>query len=301
MISKIGLGTAQFGQDYGVANVRGKVSESEVSEILDYARSVGINSLDTAFAYGVSESVIGEYLKRNPGSFKVVSKLPAFGQYQPWKVEESLKQSMQRLGTGKLYGYLLHRFSDIIMCAGIWDDMIRLKQEGKIEKIGFSLYAPAELVCLLDQGMNFDMVQVPYSVFDRRFEQYFDILNKKGVEIQVRSVFLQGLAFLDPAHLPVPLRGAQSCFERLHEISAEQGIAIETLCLNFVVLNTFISKVLVGVDGLDHLKRNVKALQSIDKVTDIYDRLQPIKVDQEDILLPYKWGLNRLFAEKVKG
>lgn len=301
MISKISIGTVQFGQDYGIANARGKVSKNETAEILDYAKSVGIHCLDTAFAYGVSEFVIGEYLRGNPSGFKIVSKLPPLEQYKPGKVEEFLEQSLQRMGIKRLYGYLLHRFNDILINGHIWDDLVRFKKNGKIEKIGFSLYSPDELVFLLSMGINFDMIQVPYSVFDRRFEKYFDLLNKKEIEIQVRSIFLQGLVFLSPDNLPVSLQAAKPQLEKLQEIAEDRKIPVEALCLDFVLLNPHIDKVVIGVDSLSQLKNNVASVDFVDSFQEVYGQLSRVKIEREDILLPYKWGLGKMATDKIKG
>ncbi len=55
LLSKISLGTVQFGMDYGIANVRGKVDKEEVFKIMDLASSKKIGFLDTAYSYGESE------------------------------------------------------------------------------------------------------------------------------------------------------------------------------------------------------------------------------------------------------
>ena len=285
MIFKIGLGTVQFGQDYGIANGRGKVPPGEVAQILDYARSARVECLDTAFNYGESEAVIGEYLEKYPGSFKVVSKFSSLGQ-----VEGSLEESLQRLRVKELYGYLLHRFDDIKESPAAWENVVQLKKQGKIQKAGFSLYSPEELVFLLDKKIDFDIVQVPFSIFDRRFEEYFGILKKKKVEIQARSVFLQGLFFMDPDDLPVSLQGARPRLKELQQIAGDQKISIEALCLNFVALNPDIDKVLIGVDSLQQLENNIRALGLKNAVQGICGHLNGLKVEDEGILLPYKWG-----------
>lgn len=296
MISKISLGTVQFGQDYGIANVRGKVPKGEVAQILDYAKSVGIKCLDTAFNYGESELVIGEYLREHLGSFKIVSKLPSLGQ-----VEEFLEKSLQRLGVKQLYGCLLHRFDDMIKNGDTWNEVIRLKKQGKVKKIGFSLYSPAELVFLLGKEINFDVVQIPYSVFDRRFEEYFDALKKKKIEIQARSIFLQGLFFMDSNDLPASLQGARSQLEGLRQIAQDQKISIEALCLNFVLLNPSVDKILIGVDSLKQLKNNIASLDLKASVKRVYGQLSKLRVEEEGILLPYKWDVkNRALSGSEK-
>ena len=58
---KLALGSAQFGLAYGISNSHGKVSMNEVFRILTLAKSLGINTIDTASAYGNSEDVLGSY------------------------------------------------------------------------------------------------------------------------------------------------------------------------------------------------------------------------------------------------
>jgi len=294
MIAKMSLGTVQFGQDYGIANTRGKVQKSEVFEILDYAHSVGIDCLDTAFAYGESESVIGEYWKEKHDRFKIVSKLPPFDQYKPGKVEEVFEQSLKRLGAQRLYGYLVHQFHDLQINSPLWRDLEGLKKNGRVKKIGVSLYSPDELFFLLEKEIELDIIQVPYSIFDRRFAGYFDLLYKKGIEIQTRSVFLQGLAFLRLNDLPTPLKMVRPQLENLRRIAYEQEISIEALCLNFVLANPSIQRVVIGVDSLRHLQKNVASLTCLDRVKEIYGQLNEIQVEREDILLPYRWGMTEV-------
>lgn len=71
---KLALGTAQFGLNYGIANKTGRVPPNEVRKILAEAARRGMDVLDTAIAYGESESMLGEIGVPN---WRVVSKLPA--------------------------------------------------------------------------------------------------------------------------------------------------------------------------------------------------------------------------------
>ena len=60
--SKLALGTAQFGLDYGISNRDGQTPRQDVKNIIQYAMKVGIQLFDTAPAYGISERLLGEYL-----------------------------------------------------------------------------------------------------------------------------------------------------------------------------------------------------------------------------------------------
>ena len=60
-MNKIVLGTAQFGLDYGINNKRGRIRADEVLRMLDEAASSGIDTVDTAYSYGDSEKIIGDF------------------------------------------------------------------------------------------------------------------------------------------------------------------------------------------------------------------------------------------------
>ena len=77
---KLALGTAQFGMEYGIANKNGKVSLDEAKAIITLGRLAGIDTLDTAMAYGDSEESLG---KLSTEDFHVITKLPSFGRVLP--------------------------------------------------------------------------------------------------------------------------------------------------------------------------------------------------------------------------
>jgi aryl-alcohol dehydrogenase-like predicted oxidoreductase len=284
--SKLCLGTAQFGLDYGIAN-RGKIPEADIGALLKYAHAAGVTMLDTASAYGVSEEVIGRALNLTEKTFEIVSKLPGEAGAERGIVGQSLK----RLGVKKIYGYLIHAFEEYKNNPGVWDTLKELQTDGVIGKIGFSLYHPQDLEWLLVKDVRFDLVQIPYSIFDRRFQQYLSVLKSRKVEIHVRSVFLQGLAFLKPDELPAILRPASVQLKTLGRLAGEHGIGISALCLNFVFLNDLIDRIVIGIDGLSHLKENLTDLECMAQVKELAEELNQLAIEDEDILLPYRWKL----------
>ena len=60
-MSKIALGTVQFGLNYGISNTNGQVPPEEIARILDYCKLNGIDTLDTAQGYGESEKVLSQF------------------------------------------------------------------------------------------------------------------------------------------------------------------------------------------------------------------------------------------------
>ncbi|MDD5681326.1 MAG: aldo/keto reductase [Candidatus Omnitrophica bacterium] len=289
LLSKISLGTVQFGLDYGIANGRGKVDKAEVFKIIELANSKKVEFLDTAHSYGESEKVLGQVIEKESLSFKIVSKMPAIGNNFSGQVEKVFLESLSDLKMDSLYGYLIHKFEDYLLNKGLWEQMKGLKDKRMVKKIGFSLYNPEELETLLSNGVRFDIIQMPYSIFDRRFAGYFKTLKSKGVEIHVRSVFLQGLAFLDPQNLHGNLDKAKECLLLLRSIAAENDVSINSICLNFALLNPFVDKVVIGIDGIGHLKDNLRDISLAEKINSMIDKLDSLSIDDEDVILPYKW------------
>ena len=288
--NKIALGTAQFGLDYGINNKKGQIPENNVFEILNESIRSGIDVLDTAYAYGNSELVIGNFIKKNGNVFKIISKLPECDLKDVINIFES---SLERLGVDGLYGYMCHSFQHYTDNPEIWNILEKLKSESKIDKIGLSLYYPSELEYIIENNINVDIIQVPYNVFDRRFEQYFSVLKSMGVEIFVRSVFLQGLVFKEPSELDHYFEKIKGKIVKLHSMAAELDIPIASLCLNFAVLNKFVDQVVVGVDSIQNLKEIVSSSVCHTDVKNALKKLNSLQEDDENMILPTNWKVNR--------
>lgn len=285
-MSKLGLGTVQFGLNYGINNRRGQVSRLEVTEILDYAESKGISFLDTAFAYGDSEERLGDYFTSHDCNFKVISKLPA--EFSS-TVSTCFRESLKRLKLPVLYGYMFHDFNTFYNNRATLQELITLKRAGLVQKIGFSLYRTEELDFLFGNDVEFDLLQIPYNIFDRRFEVYFAELKDRGVEIHTRSSFLQGLVFKNRDSLSNQFEPIKDKLDILKGISLESGLLISTICLSFCTLNPYIDKVVIGVDSLDNLKDNIVSLDYTDKVGELLNRLTLLEEHDESVILPSNW------------
>lgn len=280
------LGTAQFGLSYGISNQRGQIPEAEVAALLAEAVRAGIDTLDTAAAYGSSEQCLGQTLKTQPDTFRIISKYPP---NQPDKtIAQAFGESLQRLQAEKLYGYLLHNYASYSARPGILDELQQLKSSGEVEKVGISLYHPAEAEELLMRGVKVDILQFPYSVFDRRFEELLPELRNRGIETHIRSVYLQGLYFMQPDQLPPYLQGAAPKLERLQQLAKAHELPIGAVCLAFALANPYISQVVIGVESLHTLRENIRYSSTV-LPDDLHAGLLELKEEDEHIILPYKW------------
>ena len=165
---KLALGTVQFGLKYGVANQTGQVSRSEAKAILQLALANEIDTIDTAIAYGESESCLGEVGTEN---FKLITKLPPLPHESinvaAW-VNQQVNESLSRMRVSALYGLLLHRSDQLLGPNGadLFRSLQALKDKKKVQKVGVSIYSPDELSAL--KSYSFDIVQAPFNLLDQR-------------------------------------------------------------------------------------------------------------------------------------
>ncbi len=190
---KLGLGTVQFGQNYGVSNSHGKSPLSEVERILDLAALRGIRVLDTAPAYGTSEEVLGHLLSC-VHRFLIVTKTPKFPGRQITNrdaeiLESTFLDSLRKLRQSQIYSLLIHD-ADSLLAPGselLVDKLLELKRRGFVQKIGFSAYTPVQVKQILAR-FTVDIVQIPFSVLDQRMrlEGCLKQLKQSGIEIHAR-------------------------------------------------------------------------------------------------------------------
>lgn len=249
---KLGLGTVQFGLDYGVSNSAGKTPEAEVARILDLAADQGVRILDTATGYGVSEEVLGRTLSSRH-RFAIVTKTPAQRSDETSdafiaRVGDSFRRSMARMGQERLYGVLVHRAEDLLSAQGdrLMDFLLEFKQRGLVEKVGVSVYNATQIDCIMARH-SVELMQLPVNVLDQRLiaSGHLAALKRAGMEIHSRSAFLQGLLLMAPENLPAyfsPIRdhlsGYRGHLERLGltPLQAALGFALGLPELDHVIL-----------------------------------------------------------------
>jgi aryl-alcohol dehydrogenase-like predicted oxidoreductase len=262
---KLALGSVQFGLDYGIANQGGQVSQDEVKLILNHACAHGMNTIDTAINYGNCEQRLGEI--GMPSGWQVISKLPALPEHcqnvEAW-VHSEVLASLDRLRIPRLRGLLLHRPEQLLGSHGkkIHQALLELKQQGLVEKVGVSIYDPAELD-LLTQCFPLDIVQAPFNILDRRLitSGWMDRLSKMNIELHTRSVFLQGLLLMPGMKRPDTFNRWQPLWQNWEQWLSEIGLTPLQACLRDALAQTGIARVVVGVDSLLQIKEILLAAE----------------------------------------
>ncbi len=285
MISKLSIGAAQFGMHYGISNKNDIVGPKDISSILDYAYANNILLIDTAEAYGKSEVNLGAQKRIKDGDFKLISKVNNLEK----RVEESFFLTLEHLNQSKIYGYLLHNFNLIEQDENVIHDLFNLKKKGLVEKIGVSIYHPNQAHELLTKFPFIDIIQLPYSLFDQRFQNTLEFIKSHDVEIHARSIFLQGLVFLDPSELNDFYNPAFKNLKSLKKLSLDLGISIHSLAINFVLMNRFIDHLIIGMSSYADIRQNNSALYDSAFNQTIYPKLSELSIEDENIILPYNW------------
>lgn len=258
-VSKLILGTVQLGLNYGINNSTGKPNLEQSFDILREAYKAGIRYLDTAEAYGDSQQIIGQFHKKYPGQkFNILTKFKSID----GNLREQFERSCADLSVNKLYSYSFHNILDVT------NDLVlalsELKYEKKIEQIGVSVYENEQFLKAIDIP-NIDIIQLPFNLFDN-WGKRGDLINlarKKNKKIHVRSVFLQGLFYKDTNSYPDYLKQLIPFRNELGEMSKHFNVDISKMALSYVLKKKSIDGVLLGVESVSQLYKNLEAIDYI--------------------------------------
>jgi aryl-alcohol dehydrogenase-like predicted oxidoreductase len=261
---KLGIGTAQFGMNYGISNTTGEVILTEIKEILSLANIEGINLIDTAAGYGNSEQNLGV---AGIEKFKIVTKIPSCPEgVKPsvW-VNEQFNKSAKLLNTTNLYGLLLHAPNDLLRkdSIGIVDELLNLKENGKINKIGVSVYNPEDLNIFLNL-IPIDLVQLPMNLIDKRFssQNYLRKLKSLNIEIHVRSAFLQGLLLMPYDQIPSKFKTWDALWIKWHGWLKSNNISALDACISYLKNLNEIDRIIVGVNNVNQLADIIRSYKN---------------------------------------
>jgi spore coat polysaccharide biosynthesis protein SpsF len=304
--STMTLGTVQLGMEYGVANCTGKPDNSEAIAMVREAIAHGVTALDTARTYGESEQIIGEALSGAWASrTQVITKLSTLTTVPPDAsreavrnaVDTSIDDSRDALRTNRLATLLLHRWEHYSAWNGAaWQRLRELRDEGKISRLGASVYEPWEALAAL-QDPDVGLVQLPLNVLDSRWKKYAvdrELALRPEVIVHARSTFLQGLLLQGPEHWPsTGDYNAASCVRRLRELTRKfHRENVADLCLSYVRSQPWVTSLVVGCETRHQLQENLRLFTLIELTAEQCEEVeQTIAVAPDELLNPSKWKI----------
>lgn len=264
-VSEMSLGTVQLGMDYGIANKNGKPQEKSCFDMLSTALANGITSIDTARAYGTSEEVLGRFFKQYKGEMPfITTKIIGIEGLPAEEIEAKTfslaETSLEKLGVKKVNCIMLHRGSNLFENGDIVAKaMENLIKKGYTDTVGVSVYGSEELEKMFEYDV-YTATQIPMSIFDQRLiaSGMTDKLYERRITTFVRSVFLQGLFFLEPDTItdPILLEHAVPKIKLLRECAERENMSVAQLAIAYMRDIKGVTSLVLGADTAEQVKMN---------------------------------------------
>ena len=307
-LSRMMLGTVQFGMPYGVANRTGQPSYRDVLDIITAAVEGGVNCFDTAAAYGTSEEVLGRAL-RELGLLErvvVVTKVRvlspevlADAAKTAQAIEHSVAESRQQLGIECLPIVLFHRETD-----GVHLDVLEsLKARGWLKHAGVSCDNRPGLAQPLVAGGRAAALQLPGNALDRRHQKtgVFREAAARGVAVFIRSVYLQGLLVMPEDVIPPALHEVVPVRRRLATIAHEAGMTLAELALRYMLAQEGVTCVLTSVETVAQVRENIALFEHGPLAADMVKTVDAAVTElPEMVLTPGQWPNDKYKAHQKR-
>lgn len=272
-MSIFSLGTVQLGIDYGFGEFRTKPTKERSDAILNKAAELGVNTLDTANDYGDSERVIGTWMKESGKKPIIVTKIGPFDHSTPEALRADIlaqgRQCLIDLQVDQIDIILVHDFNDYNKNPEIVKECFeQLRAEGTTRLIGISAYSTDDYTKIAKSG--FDVVQIPQNIFDWTQIENGGIqkIADAGMAIFARSVFLQGLVFMNPEQLDENMKFCAPWIQKFRDLANEFGLEPPILALSFVLSLPAITTVVLGCQTPEQIESNCEMMNKVIKLTD---------------------------------
>ena len=295
-LSNFGLGTVQFGLDYGFTK---RKTQDEVNDILNVAVDNDINLIDTAREYGDSEEKIGVFNKEFDNEFIIATKLSLINDlsnlsysYLKNHIQQSVNDSLSNLNIDFIPILQLHQVDmELYENSDFWSCIENIKQDKMIDKFGVSVYDTEDTQFLLDNhGDIIDYIQIPYNIFDRRFDNIFEQIKLNDIDVISRSTFLKGIIPSSVENVPSELKNIIPYKLKLESISENIGVRLDELATLFVYYNKNISSTIFGVNSPEEFKNNIDTINQFDESILENIDFNELSISESKLIDPRQWN-----------
>ena len=261
-VSLFTLGTVQLGIDYGMVGSTKKPTQDAAFAVLDAAAKLGVNTWDTANNYGDSERVIGNWVAADRGPKpNIITKIGPLDHSSKDALRDDILRQTEKcckdLQVDQLDMLMLHDFEDYAkdpqVCTNVFAD---LKASGVIRTSAISAYSEHDYRIMADS--DFDAMQIPLNVFDwgKQESGELEALEKAGKCVFTRSVFLQGLVFMDPQKIPEKMAFCYPTLEKFQALCREFEVSPAVLALSYVLSVPAVTSVVLGCQTPEQVASN---------------------------------------------
>ena len=295
-LSNFGLGTVQFGLDYGFTK---RKTQDEVNDILNVAVDNDINLIDTAREYGDSEEKIGVFNEEFDNDFIIATKLSLINDlsnlshsYLKNHIQKSVNDSLSNLNIDYIPILQLHQVdTELYENSDFWSCIEDIKQDKMIDKFGVSVYDTEDTQYLLDKhGDIIDYIQIPYNIFDRRFDSIFEQIKLNNIDIISRSTFLKGIIPSSVDNVPSELSDIIPYKLKLESVSENVGVRVDELATLFVYYNKNIASTIFGVNSPEELQNNIDTIKQFDESILENIDFNELSISESRLIDPRQWN-----------
>ena len=290
-LSKLAIGTAQYGMKYGIANKIGEISDDEMKKILDFAFKNNINTIDTAINYGNCEEKLGGLCVKNFDLISKISKLQDIKDNLKDFTTKSIKESIKNLKIQNLDTLLLHTTSDLLLEKKyeVYEALSHCKNIGLCKKIGISAYSVGEVREII-QSFDVDVVQFPFNIINNQLVEsgLLSELKLRNIEVHVRSIFMQGLLLMNKLEMNPYFQTWSNLFENWENWLKDNKISKLAACLLFAFNHQNIDKFIVGIDSYNQLEEIINILRFHDLENFPFE----LNSSDEKLINPSNWILS---------
>ena len=250
-VSKVLLGTASWGAEYGITNDT-KLQPEELPNLVQMSRSLGFSGFDTAQDYEVQAEVFSA-----AGSAEIFSKVShQLGFDYPERIRESLLSDLRAMGRDSFDGIAVHSVSQFLRApkeaTRVMED---LKELGLTKSWGISLYTLEECREVF-RFASPNYIQAPVSAIDARFTtpSAIELFTQRGTVLHGRSIYLQGALLMSPETLPSNLQALAPHVAQIRELADRHSMPIAHFLIHCVKELEGVSRLIVGVNSAVQLE-----------------------------------------------
>jgi aryl-alcohol dehydrogenase-like predicted oxidoreductase len=287
-LSRLAMGTVALGMPYGLSSAekQGEISKAEAVKLLHSASAMGITLFDTAPGYGVSESIVGEAFA-NDESVVIATKVD--NPSSAATIASSIERSLKRLRRERLDIVQIHNATvDTFTATAAMETLQRLRQQGKVGRVGASVYGEAAAMAAIESGV--EVLQVACNLLDQRMlVRVAPAAEQQKVQLMIRSIFLKGV--LTP--WGSSLKGAlEPLYEAANQVVNSLQIEwseLSTVALRFALECSPDAVALVGITNQEELQQAVDGVHSGALSPWQREQIKGLAIDDESLLNPSKW------------
>ena len=290
---KFTLGTAQFGNTYGISNITGKTKENQVKKIINYAEREKVKFIELADNYNNIKKIVKLIKKKE---FKIIYKIKITKNFSKKSIHNKLKSFLKLINKKNVYAILIHNINNLNkeQIREVFKIFQFMKEKKLVKKFGFSSYSFSAIkkIIMSNQINKPNFLQVPLNIFDQSFtdkKKIFFLKKKNNIEIHIRSIFLQGLLLIQQNKLKKYFRKWRGLFKKFEKKKDISKLNSKEICIAFIKQNLKkFDSITLGVNSYNELKELMILFK---KKNNKKINFKNLNSKDKNIIYPYLWKI----------